>query len=197
MTKSRGSTDAASLADFEKDLDNPKFKNWLTDMHLSKWEGVIECSPQEEVLEIDLAILDPQLQVRFRLPNLRKISFSSVYRIADLTQNYLRQFAEDYKFHPLSVSFGNRKKDIDDSTLEMLAEVGVKWTELSLKNCPLVTDQGLESLTKLPKLTTLNLLECENISDEGVANLLAKSPSINPGTFCGATQNSRTECNNI
>jgi hypothetical protein len=183
MTKSRGSTDAALLAEFEMDLDKPKFHNWLSEMHVSTWEGVVECSPKQEVWEIDLAILDPQLQVRFLLPNLRRISFSSVYRIAKLTPKYIRQFAEDYKFHALAVDFGNQKMDINDGILEMLAQIGVRWVELNLKNCPLVTDKGLAFLAQLPKLSTLNLLECGEVSDGGLAHLVANSPSLNAGCF--------------
>ena len=80
MSKVRGSVDVTALADFEPNLEAPKFENWHTDKPAKEWEGVISCSPQEEIQEIDITVLDPDLLVRHRMPNLLKLAFPTNVR---------------------------------------------------------------------------------------------------------------------
>jgi hypothetical protein len=75
LSKRRGSVDVTALADFDPNLEAPKFNNWHTDEPANEWEGVISCSPQDEIWEVDIAVLDPDLLVRHRMPNLRKLAF--------------------------------------------------------------------------------------------------------------------------
>jgi hypothetical protein len=92
LTMRRGSVDVTALADFEPDLKNPKFGNWYSDEPAKEWEGVVSCSPHDHIWEINLVKLDPKLEVRHRLPSLKKLALPQE-GIPQLTAAYVRQVA--------------------------------------------------------------------------------------------------------
>ncbi len=89
---SRGSVDVTAIADFDKALDKPLFANWYSDKPVKEWQGIISCSTKDEILELDFSVLDPDLQVRHRLPNLCKMHFPSA-TIPKLYRNDFQQVA--------------------------------------------------------------------------------------------------------
>ncbi len=102
LNMARGSVDVTSIADFDKGLDMPQFANWYSDKPVKEWHGIISCSSKEEILELDFPVLDPDLQVRHRLPNLCKMHFPSA-TIPKLHQKYVEQVAfKLYRFHMTS-----------------------------------------------------------------------------------------------
>jgi hypothetical protein len=64
MAMKRGSVDVTALYDFETNFDSPRFDKWYTEKPAAEWEGVVQASPHNHILEIDFATLDPLLQVR-------------------------------------------------------------------------------------------------------------------------------------
>jgi hypothetical protein len=88
----RGSVDVTAMADFDKALDKPLFANWFSDKPAKEWHGITSCSLKDEILELDFSVLDPDLQVRHRLPNLCKMHFPSA-TIPKLYQKYFQQVA--------------------------------------------------------------------------------------------------------
>jgi len=85
----RGSIDVTALVDFENNLEQPRFAKWYSQAPAGEWEGVVSSNPQDHILEVDLAILDPKLEVRHRLPHLRKLAFP--HTIPQLTATYIAQ----------------------------------------------------------------------------------------------------------
>ena len=198
LGKRRGSVDVTALADFEPNLEEPKFTNWYSDLPASEWEGVVSSTPRDEILEIDLAILDRDLQVRHRLPNLTKMSFpASVTKVhlAYIQKVHCRLFsifspsticskhppcyqpfiknlppsaivelktpilfvahnpvfflqvAKDYQYHELSFDVSGRD-DVNDATLKVIGDAGVGWHEIVLKDCFVITEEGVATLKK-------------------------------------------------
>ncbi len=101
LNMARGSVDVTAMADFDKALDEPRFKYWYSDkpVKLEEWQGILRCSSKDEILELDFSVLDPDLQVRHRLPNLCKMHFPSA-TIPKLHQKYTQQVAfQLYRFH--------------------------------------------------------------------------------------------------
>jgi hypothetical protein len=86
----RGSVDVTAIADFDKALDKPRFANWYSDKPVKEWRGITSCSSKDEILELDFSVLDPDLQVRHRLPNLCKMQFPSA-TIPKLYRKYFQQ----------------------------------------------------------------------------------------------------------
>ena len=146
MHMSRGSTDAAALADFVPDLEHPPthLTNWLTDLPVSEWKGVTGSNDKGEVLGIDLHAVDPELTARHRLPNLEQLSFRGFERVG---QKYLQQLAKDYKRHKkLCVDFRGVAEFNDDS-LRVLSDASVQWSNLDLGGTN-VTEAGILGLAK-------------------------------------------------
>jgi Leucine-rich repeat (LRR) protein len=61
--------------------------------------------------------------------------------------------------------------EVTDDGLEMISKHFPLLTSLHLTNCKLVTDKGLEALTKLTRLTDLHLGECHRITGTGPGSL--------------------------
>ena len=82
----------------------------------------------------------------------------------------------------------SNSKITDDDLARIVKEYknGRKLTSLNLSNCTNITDAGLAHLAELP-LTQLNLSGCENITDAGLAHL----------TGLPLTQLNLSECENI
>ena len=51
-------------------------------------------------------------------------------------------------------------------------------TTLNLSRCMLISDQGVQSLAGLTALTTLNLFGCSLISDQGVQSLVLRGVAV-------------------
>ena len=85
----RGSIDVTALVDFENNVEQPRFAKWYSQAPAGEWEGVVSSNLQDHILEVDLASLDPKLEVRHRLSHLRKLAIPST--IPQLTATYIAQ----------------------------------------------------------------------------------------------------------
>jgi hypothetical protein len=126
MLMSRGSTDAAALADFVPDLEQPPthLANWLTELPVLEWKGVTASNDKDEVLGIDLHVVDPELTARHRLPNLELLSFRGFDRVG---LKYLQQLAKDYGRHKKLCLDFRGVGEFNDDSLQFLSGAGVQW----------------------------------------------------------------------
>eukprot|EP00873_Tetraselmis_striata_P020421 jgi/Tetstr1/440685/TSEL_028993.t1 len=67
---------------------------------------------------------------------------------------------------------------ISDAGLEELARGMPKLRSLSLQACSNITDAGMGALSRMPKLTTLTISRCTGITDAGLAALQPLAPTL-------------------
>jgi ankyrin repeat protein len=161
----RGSGDVTALMDFESNLDKPRFVNWHTDRPVKEWEGVISSTSRDEITEIDLLKLDPELRVRHRLPSLIKMSFP--VSITKLHLAYMQQLVEDYKYHELSFDVSDRA-DVEDETLQIICKANVMWKKINISSCRKVTNEGIVCLAKCKQLEGVDLSGLDNVDDKAL-----------------------------
>jgi hypothetical protein len=173
----RGAVDIVMLSDFAPNLQSCKLANWLTDAPVSTWEGVITSTDDDRVLDIDIFTLDPQLQVRHRLPNLVSINLAGLKRddkmdvipgsgFERLPLPYMERMAKDYQYQTLKVDISGHP-DVTDEYLAVLVKACVQWKELNLQKCFNITAAGLLVLA------------------EGCPNLLVKTWDGGPSGYGG------------
>ena len=175
LRMTHGSVDLSGLVDFVPDLDNVKehLTNWLSDNEpLSNWAGVTT-DTWGNVIQIDIALLDPVMEVRHRLPNLRSLDLSG---IANVRRAYLRTVGVDYRYGSLAEVNLSGIAAVDDSIIKLWAFPCLE--KIDLTACA-VQDRGLAFLMeRCPRLKPENVLPFSAKGDEFAVAVAKKFPSM-------------------
>jgi hypothetical protein len=66
------------------------------------------------------------------------------------------QLAKDYKYHDLSFDVSGRD-DVDDETLQLIGDAGVRWKKIDVGACKNITKKGFVHLVKCQNVEIMNL----------------------------------------
>jgi hypothetical protein len=112
-------------------------------------------------------------------PNLQQLVLSSCFKITDATLNHIRAV-------PLELLHASSSQ-ITDAGLANLA--GTQLQNISLFRCANLTDAGLQHLSRLPRLTSLDLRECPGVTEAGVLRHLPGLPALQYLYYSGGASN--------
>ena len=69
-------------------------------------------------------------------------------------------------------------RNLSDEQIQRLLDRLPRLSNLTLIDCPEMSDRSLEALSQVPTLQRIRLKNCPGISDEAISNLLATQPGL-------------------
>ena len=133
--------------------------------------SIIKWAPDffsNRIRKLDLSygiITDKRIDnVSCKLPNLTSINFSECYKIDD---NCIKYLSKLYSLRKIDLS---RCINITDNTIKCVTYNCTNITNLNLSGCTNITDRGIQYISKLTSLQTLDLSHCI-LTDTSIQNI--------------------------